>query len=87
MTWTTLYLRAPTEAALLSALDAAGLMTNDEGGNRIPAQASHSHALDVIGILPGKAGYHANLRVSGEPHEALASVTIEAPGNPMRVWA
>jgi len=77
-----LYLRATTEAALLSALDAAGLV--GEGG---PIQVSHTHALDVIGALPGKVGYHANLRITGEPHAALASVTIAEPDNPMRVWA
>lgn len=77
-----LFLRAPDEATLLSALDAAGLM-GEEG----PLTASHTHALDIIGSLPGKAGYHANLRIVGEPHEALASVTIPEPDNPMRVWA
>ena len=77
-----IFLRAPSEASLLEALTQAGLM-GEEG----PIQASHTHALDVIGIIPGKAGYHANLRVSGEPHPALASVTIAAPVQAMRVWA
>lgn len=82
MTWSTLYLRAADEAALLSALDAAGLMS--EEGPRI---ASHTHALDIIGSIPGKAGYHANLGVTGEPHAALAGISIARPAAPVRVWA
>ena len=67
---------------MLSALDAAGLM-GEEG----PKQASHTHALDIIGIIPGKSGYHANLAVSGQPHAALAGITIARPGNPVRIFA
>ena len=77
-----IFLRAPSEASLLEALTSAGLM-GEEG----PIQASHTHALDVIGTIPGKAGYHANLRVVGQAHAALAGVTIAAPAEPKRVWA
>lgn len=86
MTWNTHWLRATAEAAMLSALDAAGLIGEDEDGNSIPLQASHTHALDVIGALPGKAGYHANLRVGGTAHPALADVTIAQPATPQRRW-
>lgn len=81
-----LFLRTFDAPSLTEALEAAGLMIETDKG-RIPSQASHTHALDIIGALPGKAGYHANLKVTGEPHPALASVTIAAPDNPMRVWA
>lgn len=87
MTWRTHYLRTATEAEMLAALDAAGLMGDDETGNRAPMQASHTHALDIIGAIPGKSGWHANLRIVVDLHEALAAVEIEEPGQPVRVWA
>lgn len=87
MTWATHYLRAATEAEMLAALDAAGLISDDETGNRAPMQASHAHALDIIGAIPGKGGWHANMRIVGDLHAALAAVEIEEPGQPVRVWA
>ena len=41
------YLRFPSEATGIAALDAAGLLTEDG----TPITASHSHALDVIGAI------------------------------------
>jgi hypothetical protein len=80
--WTSHWLKAATEAAMLSALESAGYVVDGE-----IRQASHTHCLDIIGSIPGKAGYHANLRVIGEAPEALSSVTIARPANPVRVWA
>lgn len=82
----TLYLRAPTEADMLEALEAARLMVDTDEG-RTPKQASHTHALDIIGEIPGKVGYHANLRIVGDVPAAIQSITIPAPAKPARVWA
>lgn len=82
MTWATHYLRAADQATLLSALDTAGYVTSG-----IVSQASHTHSLDIIGAIAGKAGYHANLAVIGGIPGALASVTIARPANPVRVFA
>ena len=41
------YLRFPSEATGLAALEAAGLLTEDG----FPIIASHTHALDVIGAI------------------------------------
>ena len=73
-----LYLRAESASALLAALSAAGLTALDDQGEVRPVQASHRHALAVLGTLyrPGRygpggeilaapeplPGYHANLR-------------------------
>ena len=73
-----LYLRAASEQDLMTALSAAGLTVRDDQGAERPAQASHRHALAVLGTLcrPGRygpggeilaapeplPGYHANLR-------------------------
>lgn len=87
---TDIFLRTATRALMVEALEAAGLMTTDESGNAIPRQASHGHALDVIGALAGAEGYHANLRLFGPDAEtiaaALSTVTIPAPVNPRVVW-
>jgi len=73
------YLRATTAAALYSALEAAGVVTQGEGGYHVTD--AHRYALDVIGAIyapTGKMlqndegevpemklldGFHANLRV------------------------
>jgi len=73
------YLRATTAAALYSALEAAGVVTQGEDGWHVTD--GHRYALDVIGTIyapTGKTlktdegdapemkplpGYHANLRV------------------------
>jgi hypothetical protein len=46
-------------------------------------------SLDVIGEIEGATGWHANLRLAKDRPDivaALASVTIEAPTTPYRVW-
>lgn len=73
------YLRATTAAALYSALEAAGVVTQGEGGYHVTD--AHRYALDVIGavykptgevieedgvaapVMKAVPGFHANLRV------------------------
>ena len=73
------YLRATTAAALYSALEAAGVVTQGEDGWRVTD--AHRYALDVIGavykptgevieedgvaapVMKAVPGFHANLRV------------------------
>lgn len=90
------YLRFPDAETGMTALDAAGLLTED--GN--PITASHSHALDVIGTITtggewdedGKVitkptvlnGWHVNY--SGELPEDWEQYAV-TPAEPVRVFA
>jgi hypothetical protein len=90
------YLRFPSEATGLAALEATGLLT--EGG--FPITASHSHALDVIGIITRGGeydedgnvlvpptvldGWHVNY--IGELPNDWDQYVVQ-PTQPVRVWA
>jgi hypothetical protein len=74
------YLRFPSEATGLAALEATGLLT--EGG--FPITASHSHALDVIGAITDCNGWHVNY--IGELPDEWDQYVVW-PANPVRVWA
>lgn len=83
-----LYLKAADALELYAYLDSAGVTVRGEDGPCIAD--GHKYALDVIGEIPDKVGYHANLRVidaSNFDAEMLASITIDAPSNPVRGWA
>ena len=91
------YLRFPDATTGLAALDAAGLLTEDDA----PIAASHTHALDVIGpisiggtydpetgnvITPPTllAGWHLNY--IGELPDEWEQYLV-TPEAPVRVWS
>jgi hypothetical protein len=45
------YLRFPDEPTGMAALDAAGLTTTNEDGDTVVLTASHTHALDCVGLI------------------------------------
>jgi hypothetical protein len=83
-----LYLKASSVMELYAYLELAGVTVRSEDGHG--TADGHKYALDVIGEIPDKVGYHANLRVidaSNFDAGMLASITIDAPSNPVRGWA
>jgi len=74
-----LYLRATDKAELLEYLAAAGLLDADG----VPVQASHHHALDVIGVLYTRGEWDAEAeawKVEPEPKEGYhANVRTDDP--------
>jgi len=74
------FFRFPDAAVGMAALDDAGLLTED--GDPIPA--SHSHALDVVGIIPECSGWHINYR--GEVPDEWLQYAV-SPEQPVRIWA
>ena len=91
------YIRFPSQATGIAALEAAGLLTEDG----FPITASHTHALDVIGaivrggewdpetgelITPTTVldGWHVNYM--GELPDDWDQYVVQ-PTQPVRVWA
>ena len=92
----TYFIRFPSEATGLTALEAAGLLTEDN----TPIFATHTHALDVIGIITRGGeydletgdvivapevldGWHVNF--AGDLPDGWEQYVVE-PANPVRVW-
>lgn len=82
-----LYLKAADALELYAYLESAGVTVRGENGHGIAD--GHKYALDVIGEIPDKTGYHANLRVFDTAFDpaTLAAITIDVPNNPARGWA
>ena len=74
------FFRFPDEATGIAALEAAGLFT-EEG---FPITASHSHALDIIGLIPNCDGWHVNY--IGKLPDGWDQYVVQ-PTQPIRVWA
>ena len=74
------FIRFPDETTGLAALDTADLLTED--GAFITA--SHTHALDVIGVIPDCDGWHVNY--VGELPEGWEDYVV-TPQQPVRVFA
>ena len=45
------YLRFPDEATGMASLDAAGFTTTNDDGDTVVLTASHTHALDCVGLI------------------------------------
>jgi len=45
------YLRFPDESTGMAALEAAGLTTTNDDGDTVVLTASHTHALDCVGLI------------------------------------
>lgn len=94
------FFRFPDEATGMAALEAAGLLKEDEDGNKSPILASHTHALDIIGpiqrggewdedgnvVVPPEVlpGWHVNLQ--GEVPDGWDAYVVW-PQQPVRIWA
>ena len=92
--------RFPDEATGMAALTAAGLRFMDEDGNQQFITASHSHCLDVLGVITRGGewddegnvvvppttldGWHLNY--VGPLPEGWEQYAVY-PQNPVRVWA
>jgi hypothetical protein len=94
------FFRFPDEATGMAALEAAGLLHEDEDGNKNLILTSHTHALDVVGtitrggewdedgnvITPPETldGFHINYQ--GELPDGWEQYVVR-PQAPVRVWA
>jgi len=77
------FLRFPDESTGMAALDAAGLTTTNEDGDTVVLTASHTHAMDVIGLISDCDGWHANY--IGELPEGWDAYVVN-PESPVRVF-
>ena len=74
------YIRFPDSVTGMKALDDAGLLDDDLGF----ITATHSHALDVIGVISELEGWHVNY--NGELPEGWEEFVV-TPVEPVRVFA
>jgi len=74
------FIRFPDEVTGMKALDDARLLDGDLQF----ITASHNHALDVIGEILGRDGWHVNY--IGELLDGWDKYVVY-PKNPVRVWA
>lgn len=74
-----LYLRTDTESQMTWALIEAGIWTPEGDPTGIAA-------VDVIGEIAGKDGWHVNVRPLQELDASLLPVLDPVPQNPVRVW-
>jgi hypothetical protein len=83
-----LYLRFDTPTAMLDALRPLGMTYTDDDGVERLATGGHDYAAWEVGEIPGREGWHLNLRVirDGLDLAPLAPHLVE-PRNPVVVWA
>ena len=89
----TYFLKASSEAELKDSLAAAGYEMEGQYATRFmladwtPCEnhtpGAQRHDVDIVGVVPGQAGYHANL-TGHELHKALVLLQIEPPATPYR---
>ena len=81
-----LCLRFTDEAAMLSALRSVCEAHTIDGVEQIAD--SEKYALDIVGEIPGRSGFHANLRVMDDDMDVSSlDPYVVFPANPVRVWA
>jgi hypothetical protein len=82
------YLRFPDQPAALAAFAALGMTYTDDEQVEHASQGSHQYALHEVGEIPGKDGWHVNLRVIDEAFDVSS---LEAfcvfPTHAVCVWA
>jgi len=85
---TDFYLKFPTPAAMLKALQPLGMTYTDDVGNDHASQGSHQFALWEVEYIEGVEGYHVNLRII-DPNLDVSSLGeyVVWPSNPVCVWA
>ena len=74
------FIRFPDAETGTAALADAGLLTED--GDLITA--SHTHAVDCVGVIPDTSGWHINY--VGELPAGWDQYAVH-PEHPVRVWA
>jgi hypothetical protein len=85
---TDLFLRFDTQQDMMTTFRELGLTYTDDDDTEHVAQGGHQYALWEVGHIPGREGWHVNIRVidpnldvsSLEPYQVF-------PANPVCVWA
>ena len=73
------YIRFPDAVTGMKALDDAGLLDDDLN----PITASHTHAVDVVGVIADLLGWHVNY--IGELPDGWEEFIVN-PDQPVRVF-
>jgi hypothetical protein len=87
------FLKFPTESAMLDALRPLGMTytePTEDGADLVEraSQGSHQFALWEVGEIPGKDGWHVNLRVIDEAFDVSSlEVFCVHPQFPVCVWS
>lgn len=73
---------------MFSVFQPLGMTSTDDDGTMYIIQGTHQYALSEVGSIPGRGGWHVNLRVV-DPTLDLSSVEPFRvyPDHPFCVWA
>lgn len=83
-----LFLRFDTRDAAIAALEPLGMAYADSEGGVHLVQASHGFALWEVGEIPGREGWHINIRVVDPAFDISALEPFRVyPAAPVCVWA
>lgn len=83
-----LYLKFPDPTTMLDALRPLGMTTTDEDGIERLTQGGHQFALSEVGTIPGRGGWHLNMRVIDPDFDVSALEPWRVyPVAPVCVWA
>lgn len=79
-----LYLRFDDREQALAALHPLGMVHDDD----MITTSSHDYALCEVGEIPGRDGWHINLRVVNPAFDVSAlQLFCVQPREPFRIWA
>lgn len=82
------YLRFDDQPSMLAALAPLGMTYTDEEGNEHLSQGGHKWAAWQVGEIPGRDGWHVNLRVIDPELDVSALEQYRVyPQFPKCVWA
>lgn len=83
-----LYLRFDSPEQMMQIMTLMNLTYQDDEQNTIVQTGSHEYALWEVGEIPGRSGYHVNMRIIDPDFDVTLLEPYQVyPSQPVCVWA